>query len=293
MNLQAVDTRMTQMPRRLIAAFLIALWPAAAAAQASPAASGYAVPNFWDPSSREERPDLSNRPAIRFLTEAQSPPFSFIGADGRPTGFHVDVARAICLELEVACTIQTLRWELLLDGIDDDRGDAIIAGLAIDEASRERFRFSSKFLSRPARFVTRRDTEIGDALPEDLEGKSVAVVRGTAHEAYLRDFFAGAERVPFDTERAARDALLAGQIDVLFGDGLNLSLWLNGAASRACCTFRGGPYAESRYFGEGIAVAVAADDDVLQRAVDYGLARIQADGTYGEIYQRYFPVSFY
>lgn len=281
------------MPRRLIVAILIAVSPAAAAAQAPPAGNGYVVPSFWDPSYREERPDLSDRQTIRFLTEAQSPPFSFIGADGRPTGFHVDIARAVCLELDIACTIQTLRWDLLVDGIDDGRGDAIIAGLAIDEANRARFRFSGPFLSRPARFVTRRDSDIADTGPDDLEGRSVGVMRGSAHEAYLRDFFTDAAVVAFDDDRAARAALMDGQIDALFGDGLNLSLWLNGAASRACCAFRGGPYTESRYFGEGIAVAVGPDDEILRQAIDYALARIQANGTYGEIYQRYFPVSFY
>lgn len=255
--------------------------------------SGYVVPNFWDPAFRPERPDFPERRTIRFLTEAQSPPFSFIGADGLPTGFHVDLARAICRDLDMPCTIQTMRWELLLEGLDDGLGDAIVASLAISESMHERFRFTRRFLSRPARFVTRRDADAFEALPEGLAGRRIAVVARTAHEAYLQAFFDGAEIVPFDNDGAARVALMEGEADALFGDGLNLSLWLNGAASRRCCAFRGGAFTESFYFGEGTAIAVARDDDLLRRAFNFSLARLQANGTYAEIYRRYFPISFY
>jgi polar amino acid transport system substrate-binding protein len=86
---------------------------------------------------------------------------------------------------------------------------------------------------------------------------------------------------------------MEGEVYALFDDGLKLSLWLHGAASRRCCEFRGGPYTESRFFGEGFAVAVSPTDEDLGRAVDYALSRIHADGTYAEIFQRYFPISFY
>lgn len=270
---------------------LLALAGPGPAAASEPGAGR--VPNYWDTTYRSEAPDLSARRAIRFLAEAESPPFSFLGADGLPTGFHVELARAICGELDMPCTIQTLRWDLLRDGLDDERGDAIIASMRIDEESRARFAFSHTYLARPARFVARRDAESPRMTPEGLAGHTVAVAADTAHEAYLRDFFAEADVRPFDDAGEARAALREGAVDALFGDGLNLSLWLNGAASRDCCAFRGGPYTESRYFGEGFAVAVAPGDDELKQAFDYALARLHASGAYREIYLRYFPVSFY
>src|SRR5881397_3477657 len=61
-------------------------------AQAGP----QAVPGFWDPRRRPERPDLSRISVIRFLTETDYPPFNFTGPDGNPAGFNVDLARALC-----------------------------------------------------------------------------------------------------------------------------------------------------------------------------------------------------
>ena len=41
-----------------------------------------------------------------------------------------------------------------------------------------------------------------------------------------------------------------------FADGLTFAVWLNGELSGACCAFFGGPYSESRFFGEGVGIAV-------------------------------------
>jgi polar amino acid transport system substrate-binding protein len=60
-----------------------------------------AVPGFWDPRRRPERPDLSRLQTIRFLTGTDYPPFDYTGPDGNPAGFNIDLARAICEEIKV------------------------------------------------------------------------------------------------------------------------------------------------------------------------------------------------
>ena len=45
------------------------------------------------------------RVAIRFLTESDFPPFNYFDEENVLTGFNIDVARAICLELAAACDI--------------------------------------------------------------------------------------------------------------------------------------------------------------------------------------------
>ena len=97
----------------------------------------------------------------------------------------------------------------------------------------------------------------------------------------------------YDDLGRAREALSRGDVDLLFGDGLSLAIWLNSADAAGCCLFVGGPYTESRYFGEGIAIAMRKNEPVLKRAVDYALQRLSEKGTYAELYLRYFPVGFY
>ena len=68
------------------------------------------IPNFWDPQERFIKPNVKDLPRLRFLTTTDFPPFSYIDKDKRLTGFHVELARAICAELEVlpVCQIQAL-----------------------------------------------------------------------------------------------------------------------------------------------------------------------------------------
>jgi polar amino acid transport system substrate-binding protein len=251
-----------------------------------------AVPGFWDPRRRPERPDMSRVNGIRFLTETDYPPFDFPGHDGNPAGFNVDLARLICEELKISnCTIQMRRFDTLIEALRENRGDAAIASLAPTPSLRERVDFSDPYYRSPARFVGRRDAAFDVVIPERLEGRKVGVVAGTAHEAYLKTFFTEAEPRPYPSPEAAREALRRGEVDLLFGDGIQLSFWIHGTDSNDCCAFKGGPFTESRYFGEGIGIAVKRGNETLRLAFNWALFGLWEKGRFTDLWLRYFPIS--
>ncbi len=255
--------------------------------------TGTAIPGFWDPKRRTERPPAGAVPAIRFVTTDDFPPFNFLNADGRLSGFNVDLARAICDELEIRCTIQAREWDDTLNALRQGSADAIIAGLAITTAAREELDFSEVYMRWPGRFVVRRDAAPIEVTPEGLKGKTLAVVARTAHEAYLAAFFPEVGRKLYPTPEAAREAVKSGEADAHFGDGMQLSFWLQSEAADGCCAFAGGPYLESRFFGEGLAIAVPRGEENLRQAINAALAALQEKGVYAELYLRYFPVGFF
>lgn len=258
----------------------------------APAASGpVAIPGFWDPRRRPERPDLSRVTLIRFITEIDYPPFNYSGPDGNPMGFNVDLARMICEEMKIACTVQMRRFDTLLPSLAANRGDAVMASIAVTPEVRQLADFSDPYYRTPARFVARRDAPIGDVRPEHLEGKKVAIVAATAHEAYLKTLFTEADLRPYPTPETARDALRKGEVDLLFGDGVSLAFWLNGTDSQNCCVFRGGPFLESRYFGEGVGIAVRRGNDPLRLGFNWALFRLWEKGRFSDLWLRYFPIS--
>ncbi len=195
---------------------------------ANQTAEPLAVPGFWDPRRRPERPDLSRINIIRFLTETDYPPFNYTGPDGAPAGFNVDLARLICEEIKVACTVQMRRFDTLIGSLNSNNGDAVIASIAETPEMRQRLDFSDPYYRTPARFVARRDVEIDEVRPEALEGKKIGVVAGTAHEAYLKTLFTEAELHPYPNADVARFALKKGEVELLFDDGISLAFWLNG-----------------------------------------------------------------
>ena len=264
---------------------------ACAPAQTAPPDAGVSVPGFWDPRRRPEKPDLSRVSVIRFLTEIDYPPFNFAGPEGNPQGFNVDLSRAMCEELKLQCTIQMRRFETLITALNANQGDAAIASIAATIETRTKVDFTDPYYRTPARFVARRDSPIDEVVPERLEAKKVAVVAGTAHEAFLKNLFTEVELRSYPSADVARLALRRGDVDLLFGDAISLAFWLNGTDSENCCAFRGGPYIDSRYFGEGVGIAVRKGNDLMRLALNWALFKVWEQGRFTDLWLRYFPVS--
>jgi polar amino acid transport system substrate-binding protein len=251
------------------------------------------APSFTDPSLRLERPALAGVRAIRFLTTDDYPPFNFATPDGSVAGFNVDIARAVCKALEIGCTVQVRPWDTLIDALTSGKGDALIASIAASRMPRDEIDFSLPYYKTPARFVARKDAASFAATSAGLAGRPIGVVAGSAHEAYLKLFFPSASPTAFATTAELEEALASNKIAVAFGDGVTLAIWLSSSDSAGCCAFREGPYLESRFFGEGVGIAVRKDDQELRKAFNWALAELTKTGVYSEIYMKYFPVDFY
>ena len=253
-------------------------------------AAGQALPYHVDPSARDLAPNLTGVPAIRFLTTADFPPFNYRDDKGELIGFNIALARSLCNEIKITCTIQAWPWEQAARALDDNQGDALIAGLALTPDNGAMFDFSSIYLALPGRFVARlQDAQTFD--PAALAGKTIAVRRGSTHAEFVVRYLPDNKLAEFDTELAALDALRESKADLYFGDAMRASFWLNEHTD--CCDFAGAPYFRPDLFGDGMAVAIPAGHDAVRQAIDYGLVRLKESGMLDEIYLRWFPVSFY
>jgi polar amino acid transport system substrate-binding protein len=255
---------------------------------AAPASRAYAQAPAERPEADDREPP--RRVAIRFLTESDFPPFNYLDEDNVLTGFNVDIARAVCLELAAACDIRARPWAELLPALRKGEADAVIASHAANPSLLKAVDFSEPYYFTPARFAAKRGFRPLEITPEGLEGVRIAVAKRTAHEAYLRAFFRGSSIRTYETAELARDALVVGAADLLFDDGISLAFWLNGTASKACCEFRGGPFLERKYFGDGIGIAVNREDAQLKGLLDTALRRLRMSGRYEELLLRYFPL---
>ena len=275
-----------------------ALWLALAAPAmaAAPAGQGtvpaVAVPDFWNPRSRGERVEAPQTGrAVRFLTDDEFPPLHFAGPDGTPTGFVVELARAVCEKLAVPCTVQARRFDTLLDSLESKQGDVVAAAIPLTAGLRRKFLATRPYFRWPARFAARTDRGLPEPSPAHLDGRSVGVIGGSAHAAYLATFFPKAKPRAFTDLAAAEGALKRGEVDYLFADGLNLALYVGGQEAETCCALIGGDYLENRFFGEGIGLVTRQEDAALARALDDALQRVWDDGKYTELYLRFFPIS--
>ncbi|MCV0395893.1 MAG: transporter substrate-binding domain-containing protein [Rhizobiaceae bacterium] len=271
----------------LLLAFFVAV---SAARSADPE-----IPTLWDANERLAAPNLSDLERLRFLTTVDFPPFNYLDSTGQLTGFNVELARALCAELEVSdrCQIQALPWEELVPALEAGDGDAIIAGLAATSERRDQLAFSRPYLKLPARFVMRRSSALSEPLGHKLDGKRVGVIAGDPHERMLRDYFPAAQVVTYDKAEWLFGDLKEGKLDGAFGDGMRLSFWLAGSDAANCCRFAGGPYLAPEHLGTGLTIAVPKENARLTAAFDFALRELTAKGVFGELYLKHFPVSFF
>lgn len=281
-----------------LGAVLVALAMVSAAADAAHAQSPDTgikpiVPDAWQGAPYRPKPDLAGLKKIRFITDSDYPPFHYYDEVGALTGFNIDLAQAICDVLAVECEITATNWSSLMPAIETGEADAAIASIRITAEALKSADFTLRYYATPARFAVRKDSEITEIGPETVEGLKIGVAKNSGHEAYLKAFFPGAAIAAFDTSEAAQKALKEGAIDVVFADGITLAFWFNGVDSANCCEFIGGPYLDSKFFGEGVGIAVKKGNRTLVQALNYALEQVHARGTYEELFLRYFPMNFF
>lgn len=253
--------------------------------------TGRELPLQFDLRERIPKPDLTGVARIRFLTSVDFPPFNFIDQSGKLTGFHVDLAREICLELKVMerCQIEARPFADLRQALERGDGEVVAAGISVTTEMRQVYNFSRVFMQLPARFVLAYGKDGKLATIESLDGQEVGVVSATIHETMLKAFFPGIKAKGYTDRAAMLQALKTGMIPAVFGDGRALSFWVQSGNAGNCCDSAGGPYYSRELLGEGMTLMLKSDDRVLKEAIDHALLALTKNGRLEEIYLRYFP----
>ena len=226
---------------------------------------------------------------IRIGLDGAYPPFSRVGADGRPSGFDVEVAAAVCAKLAATCETTVLGWDGLLDGLIGHKVDLLVASIPITEATRRHVEFTARYHRIGPRFVARLADPPKSLSAEGLAGRRIGVRAGTVHADHLAATRPTATIVPFPDEAAAGAALARGEIDLVFGDTLALYAWLDGAAPRGVAGFLGDEVFDPGRFGDGAGIAFRREDRDLGGRVDKALAELVRDGTLDRLAAHWFP----
>jgi ABC-type amino acid transport substrate-binding protein len=225
---------------------------------------------------------------LRIGTEGDYPPFNFYNADGRLTGFEVDLGNQLCDIIEASCQWEPMPFGQLIPALLAGRIDAIMGSLAITQERSKRIAFSAKYYSTPIRFVAERNRTL-TIDPARLSGLRIGVVAGTTHVEYLdRNFGAAVEPTLFTVQHDMMSALLDGGLDLVLGDGLSLWSFLN-TPQGAAFTWVGNPI----YVDKGIGVALRPGNQDLVDRFDRAIDKVLKNGTYLRVNSRYFPFNIY
>ena len=121
---------------------------------------------------------------VRFGIEGAYPPFSWTEADGSLKGFDVDMANALCNEMQVKCKIVAQDWDGIIPSLLARKYDAIIAAMSITEERKKKVDFTGKYALIPNKFIAKKGANLDF---DKLDGQKIAVQRATTHDKYLTD----------------------------------------------------------------------------------------------------------
>ncbi|HFD2068533.1 arginine ABC transporter substrate-binding protein [Serratia marcescens] len=219
---------------------------------------------------------------IRFATEASYPPFEFIDAGNKIQGFDVDLANALCKEMQAECTFTNQAFDSLIPSLKFKRFDAVMAGMDITPEREKQVLFTKPYYDNSALFIAQKG-KIADVAA--LKGKKVGVQNGTTHQKYLTDKHPEITTVPYDSYQNAILDLKNGRVDAVFGDTAVVNEWLKQNDALAAV---GAKVTDKDYFGTGLGIAVRQKNADLQGKFNAALDKIKQDGTYETIYKKWF-----
>jgi ABC-type amino acid transport substrate-binding protein len=209
------------------------------------------------------------------------PPLGYLDADGKHTGFEVDLARYLARQLlgdEGKLRLVPVAAGSRITCLYSESADLLIAAVTVTEDRACVFAFSDPYFVSGSLLLVPQNSSIQGV--GDLPGKKVAVIEGSIQEGGLRRVAPGATPVKFWRVSEAVAALRAGRVDALAEDDI-LAMALarrNPDLAAVGEPFRPRPYA----------VAMLKGDPDLLAWVNDQLRKAKADGTFDTLWNRYF-----
>ncbi len=229
--------------------------------------------------------------AIRLAVRADAPPFSFEGATGEPTGFIVDLCRAVTRNLAAQLNLPELKAVYVpvtavdrFEAIEEGKADLLCEPTSDTLSRREKVDFSIATFVDGASLLVR-----GDG-PSDfgaLAGKKVGVLGGTTTEQSLRDTLASAniqaEVVAAKTHEDGLKMLDEGAVAAYFADRAILAYLASKSGESDKLRL-----ADNYFSFEPYALALPRGDSDFRLAVDRALSRVCKSGEIAAVFANTF-----
>lgn len=214
-------------------------------------------------------------------------PMSFRDTDGQIVGFDVDLAEAIGEDIGVSFEFQAIDWTMKETELNTGNIDLIWNGYTITDERKEKVAFSDSYLENKQIIVTLADSDI--QTKADLAGKTVSTQQASASqdaieadESGIIAEFEGGQPVLYATFTDVFNDLDSGRSDAIVVDEV-LGRYI--MKQKGADNYK---VLDDNFGEEEYGVGMRKEDTRLQDAINQGLADLQENGQYQEIYQTWF-----
>ncbi|PKA44897.1 transporter substrate-binding domain-containing protein [Rhizobium sullae] len=158
--------------------------------------------------------DIISRGTVRIGVLTGAPPMGMVDEKGNPTGYDVDVANLIAGYLSLPVELVPLTPPARIPALQTGKVDFLVATLAPTGERAKTVMFTQPYSAFNMDIISGPDQKFASLA--DLQGKRVAVNRGSSQETALRKAAVpDLEIVVFEDDSTSAQALIAGQADAV------------------------------------------------------------------------------
>ena len=221
---------------------------------------------------------------LRIGTEGAYAPFNYTNADGSLGGFDIEIANALCADMQVTCEIIAQDWDGIIPGLKAGKYDAIVAAMSITPERAQQVSFTDPYFSNTLVFLAKQGSTFDPSNDNNINSKSIAAQRSTISSEWLEKTYPAANMQLYDTLSNAFLDLGSGRVEAMISDKLPAIEWLSSASGNNY-VLKG----DEIDIDDNFAIAVRPEDELLAK-INTSLANIKANGTYEAINQKYFAL---
>ena len=208
--------------------------------------------------------------------DANYPPFAF-SEDGNTIGFDIDIASEIAKRMGKEIEIVTIIWDCKFKEIEEGKLDMEISAVPITEEYKKIVDFSNPYFTLEYLLISLNEAEV--KIKEDLEGKAVGILE-IEKEDLDKDYLLKYEIYTYDNIIGMFNDLQNKKIE---GVLISLPQGVNKLKDSKEIYVVLDKVKSSKEFG-----IVFRKGNMLKEDVDKILVEIKEDGTYDEIYSKWF-----
>ncbi len=219
---------------------------------------------------------------IRIGVRNDNPPMSFLDDSGEWVGFDIDLANAMANQMGLQPELVVVDGTTRISFLQDGEVDISVASMNHTRDREDAIDFSITYFWDNQSFLIRKDS-YGNI--DELIGETVAANAGSSvipsWQAYTAEMGGPApDIVEFDDKLAAMQALRDGAVEGYSEDNITL---LSLAAGDPNLELLPGGHNPVQF-----GIGVPNNDSTWRDQVNYALQELWQDGTYKEIYDRWF-----
>lgn len=212
-------------------------------------------------------------------------PFEYVGEEtGELLGFDMDLIRAIGEILNLEVKIDNISWDGLIPALLNNNYDAVIAGVTITPDREASVNFSNPYFESVLTIVTKQNVTNVSTL-DDLQGKIAAVQISTTGDFTASDLTDEGKIknvLRFDTVADAMQAVIIGAANVVVVDLPVAEAYLQANPSVPLQAV--GAVSANEHYG----IAINKNNSQLLAQINSALDELHKNGTYAEIYNKWF-----